>query len=362
MSALVSIIIPAWNAESYIVTSIRSALDQTHRNREVIVVDDGSSDRTAAVVRSVEDSSVRLVKQEHQGHSAAMNRGAAESRGDYLKFLDADDWINAEHIEAQLAAIKDHQKSVASCRWGYCVNRPELPRLRREHTNRDYSDPLEWLVDSLTQDEGMMGGWMWLMPRTVWDLSGGWDERLSLNNDFDFSIRLLLSCDGVRFAPDAVYSYRKGVEGALSSRGGRSAMESAFRTTESGCARLLQRESSDRVRHICADRWQEWLFAFYPEHPDLAARAETEVALLGGSSVRLRGGWILRCALPVLGWKRARRGQVALRRLGWSAVLRRKAKRRLDRLETGASAPDGVHEDRDPSAMHAGQDPREERD
>jgi GT2 family glycosyltransferase len=51
---------------------------------------------------------------------------------------------------------------------------------------------------------------------SVWDIAGGWDERLGLNNDFDFSIRLLLASSGVRFAQSAVYYYRKGVDAALS--------------------------------------------------------------------------------------------------------------------------------------------------
>ena len=205
--------------------------------------------------------------------------------------------------------------------------------MRVEHTNRDYLDPIEWLVDSLTKDEGMMGGWMWLIPRNVWGRVGGWDERLSLNNDFDFSIRLLLASAGVRFALNAVYSYRKGVPGMLSGRGGRAAMESAFLTTESGCRHLLLRESSDRIRRICADRWQQWLYLFFPEYPDLAERAEKEIASLGGSSLPMQGGRVLRCLLPILGWKRVRRLQVASRSRGWNAILRWKANQRRRRLQ-----------------------------
>ncbi len=121
--------------------------------------------------------------------------------GAYIKLLDADDWMNPEHIEAQVESIRDAKDVVSSCRWGYFVEDFTRPVVRDEHSNQDYDDPLEWLIDSLQQDEGMMGGWKWLIPRSVWDRAGGYDRRLGLNNDFHFSIQLLLASKGVRFAP-----------------------------------------------------------------------------------------------------------------------------------------------------------------
>lgn len=332
MHQAISVLIPAFNAERWITGALGSALGQTWADIEVIVVDDGSTDQTGALVRAIQDPRIRLIVQENRGQSAALNRGVAESRGRYIKFLDADDWLNPTHLEAQIRALEESTECVGSCRWGYFMDHPRCPAVREEAADRDYSDPLEWLVDSLTRDEGMMGGWKWLIPRTVWERSGGWDERLSLNNDFDFSIRLLLASEGVRFAPEAVYSYRKGVAGALSGSRGLKAMTSAFLTTESGCRALLAREDSPRIRQICANRWQEWLFHFYPEYPELATKAQHEIKRLGGSSVRLQGGRILNLLLPVLGWKGVRQLQSLSRRCGWTAVMRRKAENRLSAL------------------------------
>jgi glycosyltransferase involved in cell wall biosynthesis len=329
---LISVIVPAFNAEKWIAASIESALAQTHKQLEVVVVDDGSRDNTAPLVQTIGDQRIKLVRQQNRGQSAAMNRGVAESRGDYLKFLDADDWLNPEHLASQLSSIVNQKDCVASCRWGHFLNQTESPKIKTERTNNHYQDPLEWLVDSLARDEGMMGGWMWLIPRKVWERAGGWNESLTLNNDFDFSIRLLLASKGVRFAPDAVYSYRKGVQGALSGTNNRAAMESAFLTTDLGCRALLNRENSPRIRRICADRWQQWLYLFYPRHCDLAEAAEKQIASLGGSSVPLRGGRVLQGLLPILGWKRVRRLQVASRQLGWNSVLQWKARGRNKQL------------------------------
>jgi glycosyltransferase involved in cell wall biosynthesis len=326
-------VVPAFNAEQYISDAIRSALRQSHTNIEVLVVDDGSVDNTAEVVADIRDPRLSLITQRNQGQSVAINRGANDARGDFIKLLDADDWLNPSHIESQLRAIGSERFSLVSCRWGYFVDEPVHAAISEEQTNRDYMDPLEWIVDSLTKDEGMMGGWMWLIPRALWDKAGGYDPRLSLNNDFHFSIKLLLASDGVRFADKAVYSYRKGLPGALSSQSGRHAMESAFLTTEMGTRLLLDCEDSTRIRQICADRFQWWLFRFYPEYPELVTRAEQRIAELGGSGLEMQGGAILRGLLPFVGWKAVRRMQTVAYSLGWQAVLQRKAKARLAQLK-----------------------------
>lgn len=338
MSSLVSVVIPAWNAAATIRSSVSSALSQSIPEINVIVVDDGSTDDTAEIVQSIDDPRLSLVAQSNRGQSAALNAGAHVSRGQFIKFLDADDWINPTHLEAQLAALDGTTNTVASCRWGYFVDDPSRPFIRAERTNRDYEDPMAWLIDSLSLDEGMMGGWMWLIPRAVWNQTGGWKEELSLNNDFDFSIRLLLQSSGVRFASDAVYSYREGLGGALSTVRGRTALESAFRTTSSGCENLLSRENSERVRRLCADRWQRWIYAFYPAHPDLVAEAEAEVRRLGGSRLPIEGGRLLQALVPILGWKAVRRLQVLAYASPWRRVVRMKAQRRLREINGGGSA------------------------
>lgn len=328
----VSVILAAYNAEKFVATAVKSVLAQTHRNIELVVVDDGSTDGTAGVVESFADSRIRLIRQNNTGQSAALNNGAAKSTGDFVKFIDADDWLNPAHIESQLSVLRGTKEALASCRWGYFVDDAAAPRLIPEKTNRDYTDPFEWLVDSLSLDEGMMGLWLWLIPRAVLERSGGWDESMTYDNDFEFTIRLLLSASGVRYAQDAVYSYREGVEGAVSARRDLKSMESAVNTTSSACANLLAHEDSPRIRKICADRWQRWAHQLYPDYPALAARSETEAEKLGGSSLTLEGGALLHLLLPFVGWKTIRRLQVTAYRSGWSRVLKWKARRRLDAI------------------------------
>ena len=106
MKPLVSIIIPAYNAEEWIDQTIQSAIAQTWPRKEIIVVDDGSTDRTAEIARRFASKEVLVVSTENQGLSAAVNHAFRLSQGDYIQELDADDLLAPDKIERQLAALR----------------------------------------------------------------------------------------------------------------------------------------------------------------------------------------------------------------------------------------------------------------
>jgi glycosyltransferase involved in cell wall biosynthesis len=113
-AVVVSVIIPAYNSAPYIRETLESVLSQTHPPLEVIVVDDGSSDDTAAIVQSY-NGRVRLLQQEHRGVSAARNLGIRQAQGDYVAFLDSDDLWLPEKLERQSACILEKQVAWVSC-------------------------------------------------------------------------------------------------------------------------------------------------------------------------------------------------------------------------------------------------------
>lgn len=100
---LVSVVIASYNMANYLPLAIRSALDQTYPNVEVLVIDDGSTDETGAIVKPMlADTRLRYIHLQHAGQASAKNHGVRESRGGFVAFLDADDYWHAGKLERQM--------------------------------------------------------------------------------------------------------------------------------------------------------------------------------------------------------------------------------------------------------------------
>ena len=107
-STLISVVIPLYNKESSIATALDSVLAQTYQDFEVVVVDDGSTDKSASIVEQYADPRIRLIRQENAGVSAARNKGIAEAKGVYVAFLDADDEWLPEFMEEIVALQNEY--------------------------------------------------------------------------------------------------------------------------------------------------------------------------------------------------------------------------------------------------------------
>jgi glycosyltransferase involved in cell wall biosynthesis len=127
-SPLVSCVVAVFNGEPYLDAALRSILDQTHRPLEVVVVDDGSTDRTAAVVAGF-GHQVRALRQPNGGPASARNRGLAEAWGDLVAFLDADDLWHPEKLARQVARFRERPDLDASLT---LVQNFWVPELRHE--------------------------------------------------------------------------------------------------------------------------------------------------------------------------------------------------------------------------------------
>src|SRR5205814_7608388 len=116
MTPLVSILIPAFNAEQSLGETLRSAVGQTWPRKEIIVVDDGSTDQTAAIARRFASRDVKVVSKRNEGAAATRNYAFSLSQGDYIQWLDADDLLSADKIERQMAALRaGGPRAIASC-------------------------------------------------------------------------------------------------------------------------------------------------------------------------------------------------------------------------------------------------------
>jgi len=106
---LVSIVMPAYNAEKYIEEAIRSVLMQTYMHWELIVIDDGSTDNTRSIIDTFKDKRIHVISQENAGVSVARNRGLDIANGKYITFLDADDVLPKESLETRVYFLDNHQ-------------------------------------------------------------------------------------------------------------------------------------------------------------------------------------------------------------------------------------------------------------
>ncbi len=115
--ALISIIIPVYNTERYIERCLESVINQTYNNLEIIVIDDGSEDNSYRICEnfSQKDNRIILLQKENGGQASARNLGIKRATGDYISFVDSDDWIESDMYEKMLYAVKDRENSIAVC-------------------------------------------------------------------------------------------------------------------------------------------------------------------------------------------------------------------------------------------------------
>jgi glycosyltransferase involved in cell wall biosynthesis len=323
MPPKVSVIIPIYNEETYLAEALESVLGQTYRDIEIICINDGSTDSSAQILHRY-GSSITVISQPNRGQCAALNAGLKIAVGDYIKFFDADDVMNPRHIELQVKRLAGREDAVASCEWGrFYDDNPQSAVFTPEPVWRDM-DSLSWLKTSLKQKNDMMGGWLWLIPRGVLLKAGGWDERLSLNNDFEFSVRLLTNVGEVLFTPGARLYYRSGMAGSLANIKSEQAYRAALLSTRLGCGYLLSADSGDDVRKMCANRYQEWIYRIYPHYADVVAEASAMVKELGGSDRKMEGGRVFTLLRNLLGWRAAKRIQLFFYKMGYLKFLKSK--------------------------------------
>jgi glycosyltransferase involved in cell wall biosynthesis len=309
--ALVSVIIPGYNAASYIGETLDSVRRQTWPNLEVIVVDDGSTDRTAQIVDAVEGLDITLVRQPNRGQTAALNAGLTHATGDFVQYLDADDLIDPDKIEIQMARLADAPDCVASARWGRFYDRPENTQFEVEEALWHDLSGVDWLVKSRAEGRGMMFPALWLVPMTIVRAAGPWREDLTLNNDAEYFTRALLAANRVLFCKDARSRYRSGIAGSLSGRKTAAHWASQEKVIELCQQRVLARDNGEQARRGFSLSWQHIAHDCYPYDPALAERALVKARALHSVTIRPGGGARFRILSHLIGWRAARRFQVA---------------------------------------------------
>lgn len=186
-----SVIIPLFNKAPYVRKALESVFNQSFRDYEIIVVDDGSTDDSFSVAQSVfegREEPFRLIRQDNAGVSTARNNGVAISRGDYLCFLDADDWWTPSFLETMDKLIS-HYSDAGIYGTNYYYVKNGIERVCVEGARTGYINYCKVYADGLRMP-------LWTgavsLSRKVFDEMGGFRPHLKLGEDFDLWIRIVL--------------------------------------------------------------------------------------------------------------------------------------------------------------------------
>ena len=207
---LVSVVLPVYDRADIVSRAILSVLTQTHRRIQLVVVDDGSSDDLANVVAGFRDPRLTFVAlEENRGHAAARNRGLQAARGEYVAYLDSDDWWDADLIRILLSVLLEQDAAFA-----YSAQRVLRP-FRPNQAGRQEMIRFSPYNRSLLENNNYISMISVLHRREAALEVGGFDESFRRYSDWDFFLRL-----AERFPPVAVpvvlSTYDQGTTGSVS--------------------------------------------------------------------------------------------------------------------------------------------------
>jgi glycosyltransferase involved in cell wall biosynthesis len=334
LKPLVSILIPAYNAGEWIAETLQSAIAQTWERKEIIVVDDGSKDKTAEVARRFASRCVAVVSKENQGAAATRNHALRLAQGAYIQWLDADDLLAPDKVEQQMGLLQksDSRWILLSSQWALFNYRATRARFVPTSLWQDLS-PVEWLLRKMGHNLHMQTA-TWLTSRELVQAAGSWDTRLLSDDDGEYFCRVLLASEGTRFAPAARVFYRTTASSRLSHIGASDRKKDAMVISMKLHIQYLRSlEDSERVRRACLAYLQNWYPNFYPERPDIIAELQGVAAQLKGHLEEPRLGWKYAWMKSMFGWKAAKWASKVLPQFKASCV--RHCDKTIHRLEAG---------------------------
>jgi glycosyltransferase involved in cell wall biosynthesis len=185
MSELVSLVMPAWRPNAdWLREAVEAALGQRDCSIEVLLIDDGSPHPVAELLGDFVDPRLRLIRKDHEGAAAARNAGVAAAGGDYLRFIDADDVIEADSTARLLSLSSGRDDVIAFGATLFCDQ--ELRPLWKMTSDLDGDGVRACLLGRFTTRPHAF-----LFPRRVVELAGQWSEEIVVSEDWDFVLRAL---------------------------------------------------------------------------------------------------------------------------------------------------------------------------
>lgn len=199
---LISVIIPVYNVEQYLRKCVDSVRAQTYRNLEIILIDDGSTDSSSRICDeyAAQDSRIKVIHQKNQGVSAARNAGLKIAKGEYVGFVDADDYIEADMYQYLYHLCVDHQTSVSVCNYACIINgvKRTMPPISKEGVF-PISAALEKLHTQLFSFNKLF------KKQLVGHIEFSTD--IFIGEDMMFCVAAFDNAQKIAYGPDAKYNY-----------------------------------------------------------------------------------------------------------------------------------------------------------
>lgn len=317
--SLVSVIIPSYNSVAYIKETLDSVFNQTYKNLEIIVVDDGSTDGSLNYLKSLEHPKLKVEKNKGKGACAARNYGFELSSGDLIQYLDADDLLSSDKIEAQVKALKNEKKSIAVCNTKHFYDRIGQGKITDQEYLYTTSNTKEFLLNLYGSNgtPNMVQTSAWLTPRDLIKMAGSWDESLSKDQDGEFFCRVVTRADQVIYVPMILNFYRKHVKGQnIASKKQLVHFESQLKALNSKYDQLKRLKNTEAFRAAFSLQYKWIAINAYPEFMEISKSALRSCESLGGSDyVPVLGGKIIESIKSIFGWRIAKAFSVFIHKI-----------------------------------------------
>lgn len=249
---LVSVIVPTYNRADLLIPTLDSVHRQTHRPIELIVVDDGSTDSTADVVRAWSgsrrqtDFDIRYVTQSHRGACAARNHGLRISRGEFIQYLDSDDRLRPDKLQTQTDVLRAHPDL------DYVYSRT-VQLGRNGKVNSTIGRPMDTAHPSRDIPRHLWHTSAPLYRRAICRRAGPWDEELYMSQDWDYAARIKAASLKGHFLPDILSEYVMHAAGQIVKRASLEEVESRHRAIHNVIGLLQRAGIMDRAAwDVCA--------------------------------------------------------------------------------------------------------------
>lgn len=218
MKDLISVIVPIYNVEKYISKCLNSIINQTYKNLEILLVDDGSLDNCLQICNKFrkKDERIQVIHKKNGGVSSARNIGIDKSHGEYILFVDPDDWLESNMIEILYDSIKTNECDIVACDYyiNYEDNEVKHNQLREDMIISNQDEMYKYLFD-----EKYYAGYLWnkLIRKDLIDkLNLKFDENVRVCEDLLFLSKLMSVCEKIIYIPKyKLYHYRQTMGSAI---------------------------------------------------------------------------------------------------------------------------------------------------